>query len=79
VRQLMLRLARMDNLVEIAQTTSTMRQRLPDYRDCAQPTAESGHNRFAAAALRDRIGTGRVLAIEILEFFAGFLQPAAGV
>ena len=69
----------MENLVEIVQTTSTMGQRLPDYRDCAQPTAASWHNRFAAAALRDRIGTGRMLAIEILEFFAGFLQPAVGV
>ena len=69
VRQLMRRLARMGRLVEIAHDHFYDRAAVAELTQVAQLlTREARDGKFTAAAFRDRIGTGRKLAIQILEF-----------
>jgi|SRR5271156_770418 len=70
VRQLMRRLARMGMLVEIAHDHFYERARVADLARVANHLiSESPDGKITAAAFRDRIGTGRKVAIQILEFF----------
>jgi selenocysteine-specific elongation factor len=70
VRRLMRRLARMGRLVEIAQDHFYDRARVADLARVAHHLMrENPDGKITAAAFRDRIGTGRKLAIQILEFF----------
>ncbi len=70
VRQLLRRLARMGKLVEVAHDhfypRATVAELAASARWLANGTSDGD---ITAAAFRDRIGTGRKLAIQILEFF----------
>jgi selenocysteine-specific elongation factor len=70
VRQLLRRLVRMGELIEVAHDHFYAREVVVELAAAAQSLAERGHDgKVTAAAFRDRIGTGRKLAIQILEFF----------
>jgi selenocysteine-specific elongation factor len=70
VRQLLRRLARMGRLVEIAHDHFYLRTTAAELVKIAHALAkESAGGKITASAFRDRIGTGRKVAIQILEFF----------
>jgi selenocysteine-specific elongation factor len=69
VRELLRRLARMRKLVEVAHDHFYMRATVAELAATAQWVANrSPDGKITAAVFRDRIGTGRKLAIQILEF-----------
>ena len=68
VRQLLRRLVRMGELIEVAHDHFYAREVVVELA-AAQSLAEQSHDRkMTVAVFRDRIGTGRKLAIQILEF-----------
>ena len=70
VRQLLRRLARMGVLVEVAHDHFYQRTTVAELAAAAHLLAKNSQNRkITVAAFRDHIGTGRKLAIQILEFF----------
>ena len=70
VRQLMRKMARMGRLVEIAKDHFYARQTLAEMvAIAADLEASASAGQFNAAAFRDRIDSGRKVAIQILEFF----------
>jgi selenocysteine-specific elongation factor len=70
VRQLLLRLVRMGILVEVAHDHFYQRMTVAELAAAVHLLAKNSQNRkVTVAAFRDRIGTGRKLAIQILEFF----------
>jgi selenocysteine-specific elongation factor len=70
VRQLLRRLARMGKLVELAHDHFYMRTTVAELAATVRRVAdENANGNITAAVFRDRIGTGRKLAIQILEFF----------
>src|SRR5271167_295710 len=70
VRQLLRRLVRMGKLIEVAHDHFYAREVVVELAAAAHLLAErSRDGKITAAAFRDRIGTGRKLAIQILEFF----------
>ena len=70
VRQLLRRLVRMGELIEVAHDHFYAREVVVELAAAAQSLAEQSHDsKITAAVFRDRIGTGRKLAIQILEFF----------
>jgi len=70
VRQLLRRLARMGKLVEVAHDHFYPRATVAELAASARWLANGNSDGdITAAAFRDRIGTGRKLAIQILEFF----------
>jgi selenocysteine-specific elongation factor len=70
VRQLLRRLVRMGKLIEVARDHFYTREVVVELAAAARSLAERSHDsKITAAAFRDRIGTGRKLAIQILEFF----------
>jgi selenocysteine-specific elongation factor len=70
VRQLLRRLARMGMLVEVAHDHFYMRTTIAELAATVQLVANgTPEGKITAAVFRDRIGTGRKLAIQILEFF----------
>jgi selenocysteine-specific elongation factor len=70
VRQLMRRLARMGMLVEVAHDHFFERESVTELAATLHVLAKKSQgNMITAATFRDRIGTGRKLAIQILEFF----------
>jgi selenocysteine-specific elongation factor len=69
VRQLLRRLVRMGELIEVAHDHFYTREVVVELVVAAQSLAERSHDgKITAAAFRDRIGTGRKLAIQIPEF-----------
>jgi len=69
VRELLRRLARMRKLVEVAHDHFYIRATVAELASTAQWVANrSPDGKITAAVFRDRIGTGRKLAIQILEF-----------
>ena len=70
VRQLLRRLVRMGMLVEVAHDHFYAKATVAELAAAAHLLAKkSQDSKITAAAFRDRIGTGRKLAIQILEFF----------
>lgn len=70
VRQLLRRLARMGILIEVAHDHFYARATVAELATAAHLLAKkSRDSKITAAAFRDRIGTGRKLAIQLLEFF----------
>jgi selenocysteine-specific elongation factor len=70
VRQLLRRLARMGTLVEVAHDHFYTRTTIAELAATVQRIANGNpEGKITAAVFRDRIGTGRKLAIQILEFF----------
>ena len=70
VRQLLRRLARMGILVEVAHDHFYTRTTVAELAATVQRVANGNpEGKITAAVFRDRIGTGRKLAIQILEFF----------
>jgi len=70
VRQLLRRLARMGKLVEVAHDHFYLRTTVAELVALAHElTAASADGKLTASVFRDRIGTGRKIAIQILEFF----------
>jgi selenocysteine-specific elongation factor len=70
VRQLLRRLARMGTLVEVAHDHFYTRTTIAELAATVQRVANGNpEGKITAAVFRDRIGTGRKLAIQILEFF----------
>ena len=70
VRRLLRRLVRMNRLIEMAHDHFYAREVVVELAAVAQSLAERSHDgKITAAAFRDRIGTGRKLAIQILEYF----------
>ncbi len=70
VRQLLRRLARMGVLVEVAHDHFYQRTTVAELAAAAHLLAKNSQNgKITVAAFRDHIGTGRKLAIQILEFF----------
>ena len=70
VRQLLRRLARMGTLVEVAHDHFYTRTTIAELAATMQRVANGNpEGKITAAVFRDRIGTGRKLAIQILEFF----------
>ncbi len=67
VRKLLKRLARMGKVVEVAHDHFYLRGSVAALATIARELGLSGA--FGAAEFRDRIGTGRKVAIQILEFF----------
>lgn len=69
VRQLLRRLVRMGELIEVAHDHFYAWEVVVELA-AAQSLPEQSHDgKITAAVFRDRIGTGRKLAIQILEFF----------
>ena len=68
VRQLLKRLAGMGEVFRVAHDHYFTRAAVADLAAIALDLSEA-NGEARAAAFRDRIGTGRKLAIEILEFF----------
>jgi selenocysteine-specific elongation factor len=70
VRHLLRRLARVGTLVEVAHDHFYTRTTIAELAATVQQVANGNPGgKITAAAFRDRIGTGRKLAIQILEFF----------
>ena len=70
VRQLLRRLARMGVLVEVAHDHFYQRTTVAELAAAAHLLAKNSQNsKITVATFRDHIGTGRKLAIQILEFF----------
>lgn len=70
VRRLLRRLTQMGRLIEVAHDHFFTRDRVIELAAAIRLLAERSQNgKITAAAFRDRIGTGRKLAIPILEFF----------
>jgi selenocysteine-specific elongation factor len=70
VRRLLRRLARMSLLVEVAHDHFYQRETVAELAAAAHLLADNSRDgKITAAAFRDRVGTGRKLAIQILEFF----------
>jgi selenocysteine-specific elongation factor len=70
VRHLLRRLVRMGRLIEVAHDHFYAREVVVELAAAAQSLAERSHDgKITAAAFRDRIGIGRKLAIQILEYF----------
>jgi selenocysteine-specific elongation factor len=70
VRRLLLRLARNGNLIEVAHDHLYMRATVAELAATVREVAEANPGgKFTAVMFRDRIGTGRKLAIQILEYF----------
>ena len=69
VRQLLRRLARIGKLVEVAHDHFYMRTTVAELAATVQRVSQTNPaGKFTAVMFRDRIGTGRKLAIQILEF-----------
>ena len=70
VRRFLRRLTQMGRLIEVAHDHFFTRDRVIERAAAVRLLAERNQNgKITAAAFRDRIGTGRKLAIPILEFF----------
>jgi selenocysteine-specific elongation factor len=70
VRRLLRRLTQMGRLIEVAHDHFFTRDRVVELAAAVRLLAERSQNgKITAAAFRDRIDTGRKLAIQILEFF----------
>ncbi|MHB1174174.1 MAG: selenocysteine-specific translation elongation factor [Sulfuriferula sp.] len=76
VRQSLQRLARMGEVFQIAHDHFFMHEAVVELAAIARNLAEDGQ--LEAASFRDRIGVGRKLAVQILEFFdrVGFTRRA---
>jgi selenocysteine-specific elongation factor len=70
VRRLLLRLARIGELVEVAHDHFYLRTTVAELAATVQRVGKANPDgKFTAVMFRDRIGTGRKLAIQILEYF----------
>jgi len=70
VRRLLRQLARMSLVVEVAHDHFYQRETVADLAAAAHLLADDSRDgKITAASFRDRVGTGRKLAIQILEFF----------
>lgn len=70
VRRLLRRLTQMGRLIEVAHDHFLPGDRVVELAAAVRLLAECSQNgKITAAAFRERIGTGRKLAIQILEFF----------
>jgi selenocysteine-specific elongation factor len=69
VRQLMKTLSRIGELDEVAQDRFFLHSTMVEIGQVLENIAADPDGQFSAAQLRDELGTGRKMAIEILEFF----------
>jgi selenocysteine-specific elongation factor len=69
VRQLLRRLAKMGQVVQIAHDHFFLRATVVEMIGIADRLAGGAQEMLTAAAFRDKIGSGRKVAIQILEFF----------